>query len=128
MTSPRPFQWGRSNASTSYAGERCLERGHGGRIRPVADADEERLLVEPDRVAAFGEGGVRELGCDGDVGGGERFRDGVGLVPPPLLPRPEEHCALASHEHGVVDVHRVRVARVVARHDDLRSCALEDGA
>ena len=46
------------------AGERVGERRDRGFVGPVADAHEERLRVQPDRVAALDERGLAELGRD----------------------------------------------------------------
>ena len=128
MTSPRPFQCGRSNATTSTPEKASAQGGERGLVRAVADADEQRPLVQPDRVAPFDAHGLGELGRDRHVRRDERGGDRVGLAAPALLARTQEHRALVADEHGVVHVHRVRVARVVARHDDLGTRRLEQPA
>ena len=71
-TSPAPFQCGRSKATTSTPGNALFERRDRGLGRPVADADEQRPLVEPDRVAALDERGCRDARRDRDACGLER--------------------------------------------------------
>ena len=53
------------------SGKGVGERGYGRRIRPVADSDEKRALVEPDRVATLGEHRLVEPCRNGNVGVGE---------------------------------------------------------
>ena len=99
-----------------------------GRVRPVADADEERALVEPDGIAALGAHRVCELGSHGHVGRRERRRDRGRLASPLLLAGPEEHSAPRADQHRVVDVDRVWIARVVPGDHDLGAGRLEDPA
>ena len=69
------------------AGKRRAQRGDTRRVRPVAAADQERPLVEPEQVAALG--GRRRLERRGDgnpeprqvVDGCRRLGDGAGPCP-----------------------------------------------
>ena len=95
MTSPRPFQCGRSKAMDVDARERARERGDapprssGSRSRRGACARRARRCRRPRRDR------LDELGGDRHVGGGERRRDRRRLASASLLPRPQEHGALA---------------------------------
>ena len=71
-----------------HPGEGVPESAHRRRVRPVADADEQRLLVEPDRVAALDHRRLGELGCDRNAGRGKRSRDRIRLAAASDLPRP----------------------------------------
>ena len=74
-TSPRPWKCGRWNASTSTPGEEAAQRLDSGVVRAVGVADEQRPLVEPDRVAALRELVAFEPAEDGQRQvGGERLR------------------------------------------------------
>ena len=57
------------------ARERAGERVDRRVVRPVADPDEQRSLVEPQRVAALDEHGREQLEHDGDTGRGEDRRE-----------------------------------------------------
>ena len=95
------------------------ERRYGRRIRSVADPDEKRALVEPDRVPTLGEHRLVESCRNGNVGVGERGRDRARLAAPSFLPGPQQHRPRRTDQHRVVDVDRVRIAGVVPRDDDL---------
>src|SRR5437764_2858269 len=88
-------------------------------VRPVAEADKQRLFVEPDQVASLGEGGLVEPSRDRETNArqidSKRLRLGAAAV----LPGPKQHGALVRDQHGVVDVDGVGVAldRRLAEHD-----------
>ena len=114
ITSPAPFQCGRSNARTSTPGNAASRAATDGLVRPVADADEQRALVEPERVAALGERRLLELGrrwarpaasSAGAIAAGSLRR--------PSFPGRRSTAPCCADEHRVVDVDRVGVPRVV---------------
>ena len=71
-------------------GERSRELLDAGRVRAVAAADEERALVEPDRVAALDRPGRLDPRGDGNAGALEVGDERVGLAEPAGLAGPEE--------------------------------------
>src|SRR6266536_5454719 len=86
------------------------QRVRAGLVRPVAEPHEQRSLVEPDQIAALGEG--RRVKPSGDRNSRPRELDAerLGLGAAPWLPGPEQHGALVRDQHRVEDVDRVRVA------------------
>ena len=94
---------------TSTPGNAVGERRNRGLVRAVADPDEERPLVEPDRVAALGEHGLVELDRRP-----ERRRSASEARSPPArlavssLPGRRSTAPSRADEHGVVNVDRVR--------------------
>ena len=106
-------------------GERRPECRDSGRARAVAMADEERVVIEPDRVASLDRCGSGHGRGDRHSGGFEAQADARRLAEAALLARPEKRCATVTDEHRVVDVDRIRVARVVLRDDHLGACRLE---
>ena len=99
--------------------KQLAQRLDAGVVRPVAPSDEERLLVEPDRVAAFRERrrveppGDRDS-CFHEVGG-----HCLRLGPPLLLAGPKENGAGVRDDGGVVGIDRigVRLSPTLAEHD-----------
>ena len=97
------------------------------RARPRSSgsrSDEERALVEPRcrrprRTPARRARRQRHVGCASD----EAIASGSRRPPPS---RAQEHGAVRADEHRVVDVDRVRIARVVVGDDDLGAGRLED--
>ena len=87
-------------------------------VRPVAAPDEERALVEPEAVSALGQSRSLKARCDGHARFDEVRAEHLDLASPPLLARPEEHCALVRHERGVVDVDRIRIEPLRGLGDD----------
>ena len=79
------------------ASPRAVDRGF---VRPVADADEKRPLVEPNRVAALDESRVVERGCDRNAGVRQRACDRVRLSSSPLLARPQQDRPAAPTSTG----------------------------
>ena len=71
-------------------GERCPQGGHALVVRAVAAADQERALVQPDRVAALGGRGRLEPSGDRHAGLDQVRGHGLDLRPAPFLPRPEQ--------------------------------------
>ena len=53
-TSPRPCRCGRSNDEHVRVGQRGADRRDAGVVRAVAASDEQRVVVEPEHVAAVG--------------------------------------------------------------------------
>src|SRR5438045_4374846 len=72
-------------------------------VRPVAEADKQRLFVEPDQVASLGEGGLVEPFRDGETDARQidykRLRLGAGA----LLPGPKEAGALVCAQIWAVE-------------------------
>src|SRR5204862_1693182 len=106
-------------------GERTRERLRARVVRAVADADDERALVQPERVSALRQGRWLEPGRDGDSRTLEVACHRVDLSPPPLLAGAEEDGSALSDDRGVVDVHGVRVSFDRIGDDDLRTGGLE---
>ena len=126
ITSPAPFQCGRSNAITSTPGNAVAQRRDRGRVRAVAVPDEQRLVVEPDRVAALDGGGRgRSRPTTGTPAASSARDDRLGLAASSLLAGREQHRAVVADEDRVVDVDRVGVAGVVLGDDDLGARGLE---
>ena len=71
-------------------GERCPQGSHARVVRPVAAADQERSLVQPDRVAALGGRGRLEPSGDRHAGLDEVRRHGLHFRLAPFLPWPEQ--------------------------------------
>ena len=94
-------------------------------MRPVADPDEQRGLVEPDRVTAFDGCGSGNASDDGDPRAFERRDHCLRLAAPAVLARPQEDGALAPDEGRVIGVDRVRVARIVLGDDNLGAGVLQ---
>ncbi len=128
ITSPAPFQCGRSNGTTSTPGKRGFERRDGRRVRAISDAHEERARVEPYRVAALGERRRCELRRDRHARGLEGSFESGRLASPPFLPRPEQHGALLADENRVVHVDGIGIPGLVARDHDFRTRLLEQCA
>ena len=99
--------------------ERLTERGDSRRAGAVAVADEQRVVVEPDGVAALDRGRRRHPRCHRDASSLEARADAVGLAEPPFLAGPEQRRAVVADEHRVVDVDRIGVAGIVLGDDDL---------
>ena len=110
------------------ARQRVVERERRDGVRPVADPDEQRLLVEPHRVAALDGRGQVDPRRDRHARRLERPGGGLRLPAAAFLPRLEQHGAVATDEGGVVGVDRVGVARVVLGDDDLGARLLEQEA
>ena len=100
ITSPRPRQWGRSNSITSRVRDGRPERVDAGGVRSVAAADEQRRLVEPERVAALGRRGRLEPGGDRHAGLDEIGGQRVHFEPPALLAGAEENGAASVTSAG----------------------------
>ena len=66
--------------------EGVAQRGDPRRARAIAVADEQRVVVEPDGVAAFDGGGRRHLRGDRDARGLEARADAPGSPRRPSLP------------------------------------------
>src|SRR5918994_5050663 len=75
------------------AGESTRERVRSGRVRAVAEAHEQRALVEPERVAAFGERRRLEPRGNRDSGCLEVAAEVFRFALPLLLAGPEEQRA-----------------------------------
>ena len=82
-------------------------------------ADEQRVVVEPDGVAALDGRGRGHPRGDRDARGLEARADAVRLAEAPLLAGPQERSAAVADEDGVVDVDRVGVAGIVLGDDHL---------
>ena len=108
--------------------ERLAERADPLGTGAIAVADEQGVVVEPDRVASFGGRGRTHPRRNGHAGGFERRGDGIGLVQPHVLAGAQQRRARVADEHGVVNVDRVRVARVVLGHDHIRARLRENRA
>jgi hypothetical protein len=93
------------------------------RVRAVAAADEERVVVEPERVAAVDRPRRLDPGGDGDAGAREGGLERGRLAEAPVLARPQEDGALVADEDGVVGVDGVGVPRLPLRDDDLGAVA-----
>ena len=128
ITSAAPTQCGRSNAITSTSGERLAESRDPGRAGAVAVADEQRVVVEPDGVAALDRGRRRHPRGDRNAGRLEARADAVGLAEPPFLAGAEQRRAAVSDEHRVVDVDRVGIAGIVLGDDHLGARGREQRA
>ncbi len=106
--------------------KRRLERCDRGLVRPVADSDQQRPLVEPERVATFDRRGLLEASDERHPRSLEGRSERVRLRAAPFLARPEKDGAIGSDEHRVVHVDRVRIAGVVVGHDDLGARTFEE--
>ncbi len=102
-----------------------LEGSDRGLVRSIADSDQQRPLVQPERVATFDRRGLVESSDYRHTRSFERRNERVRLRAAPFLARPEKDGAIGSDEHRVVHVDRVRIAGVVVRHDDLGARAFE---
>ena len=71
-----------------HPGEGVPESAHGRRVRPVADADEQRLLVEPDRVAALHHRGSVSSAAIGTPAAASAAAIASGSAAASHLPRP----------------------------------------
>ena len=96
------------------------------RVRPVAAPDEERLRIEPERVAAVDRPGPHDHAHNRNAGALEVDLQRERLAEAPVLARAEEHGALLAHEHRVVGVDRVGVPALALGDDHLRARTLED--
>ena len=92
-------------------GERRGELLDAGGVRAVAAADEQRLPVEPERVAAVDRSRRLDAAGDRDAGLGEIVLERLRLAQPLVLARAQQHGAALADEQRVVRVDRVRVAR-----------------
>ena len=100
ITSPRPFQCGRSKAITSTPGNASASAVTRGWIRPVADPDEERALVEPDRVATLGEHRLLESAATGTSAAASEAAIALGSPRLPSLPGRSSTAPLAPTSTG----------------------------
>ena len=82
-------------------------------------ADEQRVVIEPDGVAALDRRRRRHPRGDRDAGRLEARADAVGLAEPPFLAGPEQRRTVVADEHRVVDVDRVGIAGIVLGDDHL---------
>ena len=96
------------------------------RVRPVAAPDQERLRVEPERVAAVDRPGPLDLRHNRNAGALEVGLQRERLAEAPILARAEEHRALLADEHRVVGVDRVGIPALALGEDHLRARVLED--
>ena len=99
------------------AWKRRIELAGAGLVRSVAETDDERLLVEPERVPALGQRRFCELGRDWHPGRREVRAHHRDLAAPLDLPRAEQDRSLACDQGWVVDVDRVEIAVRGARGD-----------
>ena len=95
-------------------------------IRPVAATDQERLGVEPERVAAVDRPRPPDHAHDRNAGALEGGLQRKRLAEASVLARAEEHRARLADEHRVVGVDRVGVSALALGDDHLRARALED--
>ena len=100
------------------AGQSGSELGGARLVRPVAEADDQRPLVEPERVTALGKRGRGQLGGNRDAGRLEVGPQRLDLAPSGLLSRPQEDRARVRDERGIEDVNRVGVPVGDLRGDD----------
>jgi selenide, water dikinase len=98
----------REHVNVGESQPECLDAGF---VRPIADADEQRALVEPDRVSSFNGGGRLQAGCEGNAGLDEIGRHRFDLGSPPFFARTQKEHALVGDERRVVDVDRVGAHR-----------------
>ena len=127
MTSDEPTQCGRSNAITSTAGNAERSATMPAVARAVAVPDEERVVVEPDRVSSLDSRGSVHPRGDRDPSRLEALADASRLSPASLLSWPQQGCPIVADEHRVVDVDRVGIARVVPGDDHLGAGGGEHG-
>ncbi len=100
------------------AREELAKRLQARLIRPVAEPDEERALVQPDRVSALRERRRLETPSDRDARFGEVSGHRSGLAAPSLLARSQEDGAGIGDDGRVVRVDRVRVRPVRGLAED----------
>ena len=86
------------------------ERIDSGGIRPVTAADEERVLVEPKQVSAFGGRRRRERRRDGNPQPSHVPSTRRGLRPAKLLAGPQDDRTPPRHDHRIERVDRVETA------------------
>ena len=99
--------------------QRVPDPGDPGVVRAVATTDEERVVVEPEHVAAVRSRGRLHPCDDRDPGGRERRRECFGFRDARLLAHPEQQRSSRSDQNGVVRVDRVRISRhgLLREHD-----------
>ncbi len=107
-------------------GERPGELLDARSVRAVAASDEERVVVEPERVAAVDRSRRLDSPRDGDACAGEVGLEGARLAEPPVLAGPEEHGTVVADKQRVVRVDGVRVARLAVGDDHLGAGLLEE--
>ena len=96
MTSPAPFQCGRSNAITSTPGNACRSASSDCRVRAVADPDEQRVARRARRCRRPRPWpGARCARRPGTPACLERRHGGLRLAAPPSLPGQKQHRSLA---------------------------------
>src|SRR5262245_12342093 len=110
------------------ARERARDGVDAGGARAVATSGEQRLLVEPDEVAALRDRGAVERRCDGDTGALEVVHDRTRLSAPTFLTRAKHDAAVLGYEAGIERVHRVRIVVERVGHEDVGARLLEDRA
>ena len=98
------------------------QRLHRSRVRAIADAHEQRVRVEPHRVAAL-RGGAASAPTIGTPAAASEAAMASGCVLRRFLARSKQHGAQRSDEHRVVDVDRVGISGIVVRDHDLRPAA-----
>ncbi len=109
--------------------EELLEALDARVVRPVASADEQRALVEPDRVAALGGRGEAQLAGQGHACLHEVDAHLLGFAAATFLAGHEEHGARIGDEGGIVRVDGVRIrAAAGLTENDFRASLLEKRA
>ena len=85
------------------------ERGGAGLVRPVAETDEQRSLVEPDQVAALGARGLVEARRHRHARPREIETERFRFAASTRLPGPKQDRAVVCDQRRVVDVDRVGI-------------------
>src|SRR5207244_4806637 len=112
--------WGQGEGEALAAREGPRQRACSGLVRPVSAADEERPLVEPQRVATLGERGRLEPRRDRHAGALQIAAQRLRLAAAELLARAEQDRARVGDERGIVCVDRVeRAGQRLLRVDEL---------
>jgi selenide, water dikinase len=120
---------GEIEADDLHVREELLEAMEARIVRPVATADEQRALVEPDRVPALDGRGKAQLAGEGHARLHEVDAHLLRFAAPSFLAGHEEHGARIGYERGIVGVDGIRVrAAAGLAEDDLRACFLEERA
>ena len=95
-------------------------------VGAVGSTDDERLLVQPERVAAFQRAGAVNAGQDGNAKGEQCLCQRLLLAAPECLAHPADDGALARDERGVEDKGRIKVGRLrVLHHGRWRDATLQ---
>ena len=125
MTSDSPVPVRQVEHEHLDAGQREHERPDPVRVRPVAATDEQRALVEPERVAALRGRRRLEPREHGYARAHEIPLHRRGLAAPALLARAQQQRAAVGDDRRIVGVDRIRIARQRLGEDDLGTGAGE---